>query len=284
MRQRFRNSVKNGCSYPGVDTDSDHNVVAMKQSVKLKKLKRRRKKLQWDRQKLEAKVESFQNKVNEKIRDTKLDDVSIKGRWRMLKNAVLEAAKTEVGYKMGTEARKPWVTDETIRKIDERRKWKNVSTDDGVKKYKQFNNELRRETDKSREDWWMDQCQTLDELDSRGRSDVFYRKVRQLRGQKMMRKSSKVIKDMDGRLLTDKSDIKERWREYIETLYDAERKPGKDSFDLEREDEVDKDCKGPDLLVSEIRAAIKETKNRKAVGIDEIPAEFWKHWMVLMRV
>ena len=53
----------------------------------------------------------------------------------MLKKAVLEAAKTKVGYNMGTEARKPWVTDEMIRKMDERRKWKNVSTDDGVKKY-----------------------------------------------------------------------------------------------------------------------------------------------------
>ena len=84
----------------------------------------------------------------------------------------------------------------------------------------------------------------------------------------MTRKSSKAIKDMDGRLLTDKSDIKERWREYIETLYDAERKPGKDSLGLEREDEVDKDSRGLDLLVSEIRAAIIEFKSIKAVGID----------------
>ena len=162
--------------------------------------------------------------MNEKIRDTKQDDVSIEGRWIMLKNAVLEAVKTEVGYKMGTEARKPWVTDEMIRKMDERRKWKNVSTDDGVKKYTELNNELRRETDKAREDWWIDQCQTLDELDSRGRSDVFYRKVRQLTGQNVMRKSSKAIKDMDGRLLADKSDIKERWREHFMMLKENQGK------------------------------------------------------------
>ena len=68
----------------------------------------------------------------------------------------------------------------------------------------------------------MDQCHALDELNSKGRSDVCYRKVRQLTRQNVMRESSKAIKDMDGRLLTDKSDIKERWREYIETLYDAE--------------------------------------------------------------
>ena len=152
-----------------------------------------------------------------------------------------------------------------------------MSTDDGVKKYKQLNNELRREADKAREDWLMDQCQTLDdEVDSKGRSDVFYQKVRQLKGQNMMRKSSKAIKGMGSRFLTDKSDIKERWRKYIETLYVSERLPGKGSRDLEWEDEVDKDPKGPDLLVSEIRAAIKELTSRKAVGIDEIPAEFWK--------
>ena len=62
---------------------------------------------------------------------------------------------------MGTEARKPWVTDEMIRKTDERRKLKNVSTDDGLIKYKQVFSELRRETDKAREDWWMDNVRLL---------------------------------------------------------------------------------------------------------------------------
>ena len=76
----------------------------------------------------------------------------------------------------------------------------------------------------------MEQCQNLDELDSKGGTDVCYRKLHQLTGQNIMRNSSKAIKDKDGRLLTDKSDIIERWRKYIETLYDAERKPGKDSL------------------------------------------------------
>ena len=128
-----------------------------------------------------------------------------------------------------------------------------------IKKYEQLNNGLTREIDKAREDWWMEQCQN------------------QLTGQNMMRNSSKSIKDMDGRLLTDKSDIIERWTKHIETLHDAERKPGEDSLVLEREEEVDKDGKGPDLIVSEIRAAIKELKSRKAVGIDEIFTEFLKN-------
>ena len=45
VRQRYRNSVKNAHSYPGADADSDHNLVAMKAVVTLKKVirKKRRK-------------------------------------------------------------------------------------------------------------------------------------------------------------------------------------------------------------------------------------------------
>ena len=43
----------------------------------------------------------------------------------------------------------------------------------------------------------------------------------------MMRNSSKAIKDMDGKLLTDKSDIIDRWRKFIETLYNAKENQGK---------------------------------------------------------
>ena len=39
---------------------------------------------------------------------------------------------------------------------------------------------------------------------------------------------------------------------------------------------VCKDKKGPELLRSEIMAAITEMKGIKAVGVDNIPTEFWK--------
>jgi hypothetical protein len=49
-----------------------------------------------------------------------------------------------------------------------------------------------------------------------------------------------------------------------------------EDFKLESEDEVDSDQKSPNLLKEEIYAAIRELKNGKAVGIDEIPAEIKK--------
>ena len=45
---------------------------------------------------------------------------------------------------------------------------------------------------------------------------------------------------------------------------------------MEPEAIVPEDCKGPPLLTSEIIEAIKDMKKNKAVGVDDISAEFLK--------
>jgi len=35
-----------------------------------------------------------------------------------------------------------------------------------------LNNELRRATDKAREEWWEEQCQELENMDKKGRSII----------------------------------------------------------------------------------------------------------------
>ena len=54
-----------------------------------------------------------------------------------------------------------------INKMDERRKLKNMNTDVGRKRYRELNNELRRETDKARAQWWREECEELEELDDK---------------------------------------------------------------------------------------------------------------------
>ena len=276
VRQRYRNSVKNACSYPGADADSDHNLVVLSQVVTLKKLGKRRKRLKWALENLDKGMESFQDKVCEKIKSNKREDDDIEGNWRTVKEAVLESAKSEIGYKKGITAKKPWVSEEMIKKMGERRRWKNATTEEGIRKYKQLNNELRRETDKAREEWWKGQCEDLEELDKKGRSDLMYNRVRQLTANRPKSRSS-AIKNENGDLLTVKDDIKSRWKQYIEVLYDSEGKPLRENFAIEKECEVDDDCKGPELLDTEVTTAIRDLKNGKAVGVDGIPAEFWKN-------
>jgi hypothetical protein len=49
--------------------------------------------------------------------------------------------------KVEKRARKPWITQEIVSKMDERRKWKSVNNEEGLKNYRRLNNELRRATD-----------------------------------------------------------------------------------------------------------------------------------------
>ena len=88
----------------------------------MKKIGKRRKILKWNLENMEKRAESFQNKVIEKINENKREEDDIEGDWKTLKQAVLESAKSEIGYKEGVTAKKPWVTEEMIRKMDERRK------------------------------------------------------------------------------------------------------------------------------------------------------------------
>jgi len=102
-----------------------------------------------------------------------------------------------------------------------------------------------------------------------------YSKIRQL--QKRKCKSSTDIKDKHGNLLKDGDQIRNRWKEYIEELYDQENAPTMEEMsNIIQQDSSSEDAVGPSILKDEINQALKEMKLGKAEGIDCIPAEFLK--------
>ena len=50
--------------------------------------------------------------------------------------------------KVEKRARKPWITQEIISKMDEQRKWKNVNTEEVRRNYTRLRNELKRGTER----------------------------------------------------------------------------------------------------------------------------------------
>ena len=87
---------------------------------------------------------------------------------------------------------------------------------------------------------------------------------------------SSAIKDSQGSLPTEEKDVKARWKEYIEELYSADQKPKWEDFSMEVEEAVEADSLGPEILDSEVEAAVSELKNGKAPGVDGIPGELLK--------
>src|SRR6478609_5704327 len=132
----------------------------------------------------------------------------------------MKSAEGNVGYLKGKVATKPWITTAIMEKIQERKEWKNKNTEEGKRTYRRLNNELRRETDQARERWWENEYNELEELDRRARPDFVYAKVGQLTRKKTTNCTSEAIKDETGKLLTEPEEIRNIWKEYIETLYD----------------------------------------------------------------
>jgi Reverse transcriptase (RNA-dependent DNA polymerase) len=270
--------VKNSRAYPGADVYSDHNLVMAKVGLRLKKLTRRDRKKKWNMIGLDNKKGQFQRAVELEIKKEK--DYGVRGineDWSQLKEAITIGAKEVYGFQKARIAKKPWITSEMLLKMDERRNWKNNESEYGQKEYSRLNNDLRRTTDKARNQWWNDKCDELAEYDKRGRSDLLYQEVRQLtRTGKKLGTKNITINNKDGELKTELNEVKERWREYVEDLYDKAGKPVEGDFELEEENMVENDQKGPDIMKEEIYEAIKCMKKGKAAGIDDVPAEFLK--------
>jgi len=69
--------------------------------------------------------------------------------WKNIKECVLDTISDLVG-KVEKRARKSWITQEMISKMDERRKWKNFDTEEGRRNYRRLRNELKRATEKAK--------------------------------------------------------------------------------------------------------------------------------------
>ena len=101
---------------------------------------------------------------------------------------------------------------------DERKKeGESKHTAEGQAKYKQLNNELRIETERARSEWWDRECEEMEELGKRGRTDLVYAKAKQLTRKSGSVGRSLTIKAGDGKLITEPDKVRDRWKDYIET-------------------------------------------------------------------
>ena len=114
--------------------------------------------------------------------------------------------------------------------VEERRKWKSILSEEGRKKYKSLNYRLCQITDKAREKWCDEQCAELEKRERQGKIDILYRKVSKLTNRKRKKQNLR-IRDEEGNVLTDSDKVRDRWKEYIEDLYDKNNKPQEEDLE-----------------------------------------------------
>ena len=97
--------------------------------------------------------------------------------WNNIKECVLDTIGDLVG-KVEKRARKPWITQEMISKIAERRKWKNFNTEEDRKNYRRLKKKLKRAMDKANKEYLENICKEIVEFQRTGRYDLMYMKTR----------------------------------------------------------------------------------------------------------
>ena len=170
VKQRYRNGVKNCRAYPGLDIYSDHNPVIMSMKIKLKKIKKQIAKKKWNLEAIDSEDGlKFINNIEQKVESSHENSQDM---WDHFKKIIIQSAETHLGFSKKKTPKKPWITEDMIEKREEQRKWKNVNTTEGRSMYNRLNNALRRETDKAREKWLMEQCEEIEKYEKAGLSDL----------------------------------------------------------------------------------------------------------------
>ena len=112
-----------------------------------------------------------------------------------------------------------------------------------------------------------EQCKEIKENNRMGKTRDIFKKIRAVKG--TFHAKMGTIKDRNIMGLTEAEDIKKRWQEYIEELYQ------KDLHDPDKHDGVIIHLE-PDILDCEVKWALGSITTNKASGGDGIPAELFQ--------
>ena len=122
--------------------------------------------------------------------------------------------------KVKKRARKPWITQEMITKMGERRKLKNVNNEEGRRNYRRLRNELKRATETAKKEYLENICNEIMEFQRTGRYDLMYRKTKELGWNETQGIQGTGIEDSQGNRIIEQRQLLKIWENYITELYD----------------------------------------------------------------
>ena len=130
-----------------------------------------------------------------------------------------------------------------------------------------MNAEFQRLTRRDKKAFLSDQCKEMEKNNRMGKTRYLVKKIRDTKGTFHAEMGS--IIHRNGMDLTEAEDIKKRWQEYTEELYE------KDLHDPDNHDDVITHLE-PDILEGEVKWASGGITKNKANGGDGIPVELFQ--------
>ncbi|KAF7245187.1 Craniofacial development protein 2 [Varanus komodoensis] len=183
--------------------------------------------------------------------------------WTEDRNIVQEVATKTIPKKKKCKKAK-WLSEEALQIAEERGEAKVKGERE---RYTQLNAEFQRIARRDKNAFLNEQCKEIEENNRIGRTRDLFKKIGDMKG--TFHAKMGMIKDQNGRDLTEAEEIKKRWQDYTEELYKKEVNIP------DNHDGVVTDLE-PDILECEVKWALGSLSNNKASGGNSIPAELFK--------
>ena len=283
INDRWRSAITDVRSYRGADCGSDHQLLITRLRLRFKRLPKKQIPKAFDVGKLKENtvLEQYQQTLSAKFESIVMHN-QIDERWQQFKDIVTDVAEETIGRRRGSR-KEAWISVETWRLIDERKKAKlnreQAKSFNDISYYNRLYNELNKSVKKSckrdKRTWIEAKCQQAEHSASMNDSRTLYKIVRDLTGKSV--NTDVPVKDTNGKLLNTEEMQNKRWVEHFKSVLN--QPIPSELFDLQ--EEVDNARDNPNISLEEITEdeivfALKQMKTNKASGLDFIPSELLK--------
>ncbi|AQK73740.1 Retrovirus-related Pol polyprotein LINE-1 [Zea mays] len=221
-------------------------------------------------------AQTFKERVIEEGPWTEEGDSNIM--WRKMAMCIRKIASEEFGLSQGNrrEVKDTWWWNEDVQKAIKEKKdcYKRLHHDkcaENIEKYRIAKKSAKRAVSRARGQAFDNLYQRLDT--KQGEKDIYrMAKIRERKTRDV--NQVKCIKDEANQLLVKNEEIKNRWKEYFNKLFNG----GNESSTIELDEPFDDNNRGFVRRIQEyeVKEALKRMKVGKAMGPDGIPIEVWR--------
>ena len=164
--------------------------------------------------------------------------------------------------------RAEWLSEKALQISEKRREVKGKGE---KKRYTHLNTEFQRIARRDKKAFLSYQCKEIEENNRMGKTRDLFKKIRDSKG--IFHAKMGTIKDRNGMNITEAEDIKKRWQEYTEELYQ------KDLHDPDNHNGVITHLE-PDILECKVQCILGSITTNKEVM--EFQSSYFKSWKMML--
>ena len=187
---------------PEADCGSDHELLITKFRLKLKKVGKNTRPFGYD---LNQIPHDYTVEVRNRFKGLDMIECLMNYGLRFMKLYRRQGSRPSPWKKKCKKAK--WLSGEALQTAVKRREVKNKG---GKERYKHLNAEFQRIARRDKKGFFSDQCKEIEEKNRMGKTRAVFKKVRDTKG--TCHAKMGLIKDRNGRDLTEEEDIKKKWQ------------------------------------------------------------------------